>query len=216
MTLSCACTRLTELKITDRDREQWRCYLEPARQAFVSQHSCSISPIVYDDMVVLGNDQGDENHAGASSVLAVDHRDGALRWKLERRTATVAYSTPCVYRPPGGQPELIFNSEAHGVTSIDPASGQVNWEVSVFKKRSVSSTVIACGLILGSCGSGGGGSYLVAVRPPSDVESSPSIAYKLESSTPYVPTPLALGELAFVWSHTGIVTCVRAATGATL
>ncbi|HVX10671.1 MAG TPA: PQQ-binding-like beta-propeller repeat protein [Pirellulales bacterium] len=190
-------------------REAWQAKLGP----FVSQHSCGVSPVVYGDLVVLGNDQGDENHQGTSSLVAVDRRTGERRWKLDRRTATVAYSTPCVYQPKGDEPELIFNSEAHGITSIDPASGRVNWEIGVLAKRSVSSPVIAGGLIFGSCGSGGGGNYVVAVRPPHDKGSSPEIAYKVTTSAPYVPTPVALGDLIFLWSDNGIVTCLRAATG---
>jgi outer membrane protein assembly factor BamB len=192
--------------------EIWRKNLGP----YVSQHSCGVSPVVYDDLVVLGNDQGDENHQGTSSLLAVDRHTGELRWKLDRRTATVAYSTPCVYQPQDGEAELIFNSESHGITSVDPTSGRVNWEINVFKKRSVSSPVIAAGLIFGSCGSGGGGNYVVAVRPPSDKSSSPEIAYKVETSAPYVPTPVALGNLLFLWSDNGIVSCIRAGTGETV
>ncbi|HEV3006122.1 MAG TPA: PQQ-binding-like beta-propeller repeat protein [Pirellulales bacterium] len=202
----------TLLAIDHEGNETWRTNLGP----YVSQHSCGVSPVVYGDLVILGNDQGDEQHQGTSSLLAVDRRTGDLRWKLDRRTATVAYSTPCVYQPDNGKPELIFNSESHGVTSVDPGSGVVNWEMGVFSKRSVSSPVVAGGLIFGSCGSGGGGNYLVAVRPPAGPGSSPEIAYKVETSAPYVPTPVALGDLIFLWSDNGIVTCLRAATGDTV
>jgi len=202
----------TLLALDHEGTEIWRANLG----SYVSQHSCGVSPIVYGDLVILGNDQGDEKHQGTSSLVAVDRRTGEVRWKLDRQTATVAYSTPCVYQPEGGRPELIFNSESHGITSVDPASGQVNWEIGVLSKRSVSSPVVAGGLIFGSCGSGGGGNYAVAVRPPAGSRSSPEIAYKVETSAPYVPTPVALGDLVFLWSDNGIVTCLRAATGATV
>lgn len=202
----------TLLALDHDGNEVWKKNLGP----YVSQHSCGVSPVVYDDLIVLGNDQGDENHQGTSSLVAVDRKTGERRWKLDRRTATVAYSTPCVYQPKGGEPELIFNSESHGITSIDPASGRVNWEINVFSKRSVSSPVVAGGLIFGSCGSGGGGNYIVAVRPPANPGSSPEIAYKIETSAPYVPTPVALGELVFFWADNGIVTCARASTGETV
>jgi outer membrane protein assembly factor BamB len=76
--------------------------------------------------------------------------------------------------------------------------------------------VIAGGLIFGSCGSGGGGNYVVAVRPPASAGSSPEVAYKVETSAPYVPTPVAVDDLVFLWSDAGIVTCVRAVTGDTV
>lgn len=202
----------TLLALDHDGRDVWHKDLGP----FVSQHSCGVSPVIYNDLVVLGNDQGDENHQGTSSLLAIDRHTGELRWKLDRRTATVAYSTPCVYQPEGRDAELIFNSESHGITSVDPANGRVNWEINVFNKRSVSSPIISGGLIFGSCGSGGGGNYVAAVRPPADVGASPEIAYKIESSAPYVPTPLAVGGLVFLWSDNGIVTCLRAASGETV
>jgi outer membrane protein assembly factor BamB len=202
----------TLLALDHEGNEVWRTNLGP----YVSQHSCGVSPIVNGDLIILGNDQGDENHQGASSVVAVDRGNGNVLWKLDRRTATVAYSTPCVYQPEGREAELIFNSESHGITSIDPRGGQVNWEIGVFNKRSVSSPVIAGGLIFGSCGSGGGGNYLVAVRPPANTGSAPEIAYKVETSAPYVPTPVALDDLLFLWSDNGIVSCLRAATGDTV
>jgi outer membrane protein assembly factor BamB len=42
---------------------------------------------------------------------------------------------------------------------------------------------------------------------------APTLAYQIRRSAPYVPTPLAVGELLFLWSDGGIVTCVEAATG---
>ncbi len=190
----------TLLALDHQGRDAWRRDLGP----FVSQHSCGTSPIVYQDMVVLGNDQD-----GVSFLTAVNCKDGEERWRTERRSAVVAYSTPCVFYPPGGRPELIFNSEAHGISAIDPQDGHMKWELSVFDKRSVSSPVVAAGLIFGSCGSGGGGNYLVAVKPGT----SPEIAYKVTDGAPYVPTVLSKGELLFLWSDKGVVSCLKAATG---
>jgi outer membrane protein assembly factor BamB len=53
---------------------------------------------------------------------------------------------------------------------------------------------------------------LDAVRP--GVGGKPAaVAYKMTAQTPYVPTPLVVGDLLFVWSDTGTVTCVNAVTG---
>lgn len=186
----------------------WKVDLGP----FVSQHSGGISPVVYQDMLIMGNDQD-----GTSFLTALDCRDGSTRWRTERRSAVVAYSTPCVFEEPGRAPELIFNSEAHGISGIDPLTGQTNWEVEVFDKRSVSSPVIAAGLIFGSCGSGGGGNYVVAVKPGNKTtKQKAELAYKITEMAPYVPTLLAKGSLLFMWGDRGVVSCVEAATGAKL
>jgi outer membrane protein assembly factor BamB len=180
--------------------DAWRISLGP----FVSQHSGGTSPIVYRDMVVLGNDQD-----GPSFLTAVGCRDGKAVWRAERRSAVVAYSTPCVLEQKNHPDELIFNSEAHGISSIDPYTGHTNWELPVFDKRSVSSPIIAAGLVFGTCGSGGGGGWVAAVKPGPQ----PKLAYKLTDAAPYVPTLLAKDGLLFMWSDKGVVSCMHAANG---
>jgi outer membrane protein assembly factor BamB len=191
---------------------------------FISQHSCGISPIVVDDLVILGNDQDKEDEKdtslhGKSFLIAVDARSGETQWKIDRDSAVVAYSTPCLHRTAAGGSELIFNSQAHGITAVDPGSGHVNWEVrGLFDKRSCSSPVVTDGnLIIGTCGSGGGGNYVVAIKPGTSGDAnSGSLVYKIEKQAPYVPTPIAKGELLFLWGDNGIVSAVRAKTGETL
>src|SRR5205085_12267527 len=119
----------------DHDGNQvWKNDLGP----FEAEHGFGTSPIVYEDMVVVNNDQD-----GTSSLVALDRKTGDIRWQVPRSTARVAYSTPCVYQPKGRRPELIFASQAHGVSGIDPATGATKWELSVFEKRTVGSPVIA-------------------------------------------------------------------------
>ncbi|HEV3025613.1 MAG TPA: PQQ-binding-like beta-propeller repeat protein, partial [Pirellulales bacterium] len=181
---------------------------------FWGEHSCGTSPIVFDDLVVIAADQGlskGNPPEAASFLVAVDRQNGEIRWKVDRRTEHVAYSTPCVYVPEGGRPQLIFNSGAHGISSIDPASGDTLWELDVLDKRSVSSPVISGGLIFGSTGSGGGGNYVAALRPPGGPDEKPKLEYEVKESAPYVPSLLAFGPWVFLWSDAGVVSCLRAA-----
>ncbi|HEX5447323.1 MAG TPA: PQQ-binding-like beta-propeller repeat protein [Pirellulales bacterium] len=199
----------TLLALDHQGNEVWRRNLGP----FVSQHSGGASPVVYGDLLIMADDQGDEDFKGKSSLIALDRRTGEPRWRVDRRTKVVAYSTPCVYRPRGQAEQLIFTSQAHGITSIDPASGGVNWELEVFDKRSVSSPVIAGGLIFGTCGSGGGGSYVAAVRPPASSGDAPELVYTVKESAPYCPTLVAFDGVLFLWSDSGIVSSVDIASG---
>lgn len=187
---------------------------------FLSQHGCAISPVVYDGKVFVGYEQGDSNairaNANAKSFLvAVDAKDGKTVWQTPRKTLSVAYSTPCIYEPKGGKPALIFNSEAHGISAIDPDTGKELWAYTdAFDKRSVSSPVAAGDIIFGSCGSGGGGTFVTAIRA-GDAASGrkPELAYNIKKSAPYVPTPVAVGELAWFWSDGGILTCLESKSG---
>lgn len=172
---------------------------------YESQHSCGASPIVYKDLVVLANEQD-----GPSSLIAVDRKTGELKWRTERRVAQqgTAYSTPCVFSQNGNE-ILIFNSKAHGVSGVDPATGKTLWDAPLLDKRSCSSPIFVGDTLFGSCGSGGGGNYIIAVKPGG------KLAYQIKGSAemPYVCTPIANGELVFFWSDKGVLTCVDAASG---
>ena len=198
--------RCTLLALDHQGKMIWEKDLGP----FVSQHGNGSSPILYRDKVILGNEQD-----GESFLIAVDAATGETRWKTSRKTAEAAYSTPCVFQPKDGQPELIFNSHAHGISALNPDNGKVLWEfASAFDKRSISSPLIAAGLIIGSCGSGGGGNILVAVRPGDAAGArKPELACSIRRSAPYVPTSICVDEHLFLWSDAGIVSCVMAATG---
>jgi outer membrane protein assembly factor BamB len=188
---------------------------------FVSQHGCGVSPIVYGGMVILGNEQDSQKSVkesprdGVSSIIAVDALTGSDRWQLPRRSVVVAYSTPCIYEPKGGQPALIFNSQAHGIYAVAPDSGKVLWEFDqAFDKRSVSSPIIAGNVIFGSCGSGGGGNYITAVKVGEGKAAKPvELAYQMKRSAPYVPTGVSVGDLVWLISDAGVLSCLHAPTG---
>jgi len=178
--------------------------------AFDVNHGSGTSPIVHEGMVVLANEQ-----AGESSLVALDARTGAVRWKTPRKSGSGSYSTPCVYQPKQGKAQLIFNSDVHGISGISPDTGKVLWEFDkAFDKRSVSSPVLAGDFVIGSCGSGGGGNYVVAVRPGEIATGKkPERGYEVRRSAPYVPTSICVGDWLYLWSDGGIVSRVNAATG---
>src|SRR3989337_1547810 len=62
-------------------RELWKHDLGPFR----SNHGSGASPIVFEDLVILPNDQD-----GPSSVIAVDRKTGEKRWQVERRNGYAA------------------------------------------------------------------------------------------------------------------------------
>jgi outer membrane protein assembly factor BamB len=187
---------------------------------FVSQHGCGISPVVYKGKVILGNEQDDAKQvpkgtrSGDSFIVAVDARTGSTVWQTPRTSAVVAYSTPCVYEPKNDKASLIFNSQAHGIYAVDPDNGKVLWEYDkAFDKRSVSSPIVAGDIVYGSCGSGGGGNFVTAVKAGNGKDRKPELAYQLKKSAPYVPTGVAVGDLLWLWSDGGILTCLHAPTG---
>ena len=101
---------------------------------FVGNHGQGSSPIVHDGMVIVA-----QEHEGAAFVAAYDAETGKEQWKTPRRTAKAAYGTPCIYEPPGGPTQLVFLSQAHGISGVDARTGKPLWEAPVFDKRTTSS-----------------------------------------------------------------------------
>jgi outer membrane protein assembly factor BamB len=198
--------RYTVMALNHDGKTLWDADLGP----FQSQHGCGTSPVVYEGKVVLGNEQD-----GPSFITALDAATGKPRWKTPRKTAVVAYSTPCVYQPKGGAPALIFNSQGHGIYAVAPASGKVLWEFAgAFDKRSVSSPLLAGDILLGTCGSGAGGGFVTAIRAGDAVTGrEPQLAYQIKKAPPYVPTGIVYDDLLWLWSDAGILTCLTAQTG---
>ena len=80
-----------------------------------------------------------------------------------------------------------------------------------FTLKSIASPVFAGGLIYVSTGSSRKRESAV-IRPPRGAKKA-SIAFKLDKESPYVPTPIAVGDYLFVLNDTGTLTCVEPATG---
>jgi outer membrane protein assembly factor BamB len=183
---------------------------------FVNQHGFGSSPMIYQDLVVVNCSQEPAKdpmnkapNPTESFVVAFEKSTGKERWRLPRITDTASYSVPCVRKTAGGE-ELLCCTTKEGIFAIDPKTGKENWSLAdVFSMRTVSSPVMAGGLVFGSTGSGGGGHYIVAARPGQN----PAVAYEIRREANYVPTPVARGELIFFWSDAGVARCVEASTG---
>jgi outer membrane protein assembly factor BamB len=203
-------------------RELWRRNLGP----LISIQGSGSSPILYQDLVVLANDQEDmerspgrrkdgPNPAGRSFLIAVDRKTGQTRWQTETKTFLAGYSTPCVYQAEGGPAELVFSNTAQGIMGVDPATGKIDWEIGQpFLDRAVISPVVAPGLVIAGHGAGLRGLRCLAVRPGSRGQGTPpTLAYAVTKAIPMVPTPLVKDGRLFLWADDGVVSCLRVSTG---
>ncbi len=190
-------------------RELWRHELG----GFVSQHGAGSSPIVFEDSVIL--DFCQENNSGEGSyTTALEAKTGKVRWKTARESSSATASTPCLFQPKdGGDPQLIVIGRTTGMVSLNPRDGKVNWDVAdLLPKRCVASPVVTeGGLVVAQCGEGQAESFVYAVRPGAKGQ-PPEKAYQVIRTGGYVPCPLAVGDLLYLWKENGLVTCLRAAT----
>jgi len=208
---------VTLVALTHDGREVWTARL-PGVQA---RHGAGASPIVFNDLVIVSCEQEEKTGTDPASMwLAVDRKTGEIRWRYRHpKDGKASYSTPCVYRDTQGRDQLIFTSNANGIASVRPDTGELLWKVvQALPARVVGSPVLAGDLVIAACGEGGKGVRLSAVRPAD--AGSPSGAaevYGLDRGVvPYVPTPVVYDGLLFAFQDDGTVSCLRASTGEVL
>jgi outer membrane protein assembly factor BamB len=100
-----------------------------------------------------------------------------------------------------------------GLTSLNPQTGALNWEIKdLFRNRCVSSPVRVGDLVFVTAGNGAGDRQAYAVQPGTKAK-APQIVYKMTRDVSYVPTPIVVGNRLYCWGDNGIVTCYEAETG---
>ena len=196
--------RLTAVAMTHDGDEVWQADLGPIKGG----HGFGASPMVYGNLVVINNDQD-----GKSSLVALHKDSGEKAWEIPRKSIRLSYSVPVVKPTPDGD-VLVFTNWQHGFTAVDPASGEVLSDVSVFnlekKERAISSPVLAGDLILGTCGFTNEPKHAVAMK--FDGEKLEEV-WRIERNVPHIPSLLVVGDRVFFWEDKGIGTCVDHQTG---
>jgi outer membrane protein assembly factor BamB len=210
-------TRFLVLALDWAGRKRWEVDLGP----YESRHGCGASPILVGDWVVVPKEAD-----GPSEVVAVTRAAGEIAWRTPRDGALAAYATPALNRTADGV-EILVSSTA-GLAGLDPRTGRIRWREACFPDRCVGSVVLGGGLAVASCGGGGKGRRLVALRvgsgAPGEVshagdaaDANAPLASRLvwdqTRTVPYCPTPIAVGDYLFFVTDQGIARCLKLATG---
>lgn len=102
-----------------RGNELWRRPLGP----FNNVYGMGASPIVVGDLVVLNCDQ-----SIGSFIAAFDKKTGRERWRTPRVEARSGHSTPVIYTPPDGRPQIVVPG-SFLLSAYDPRDGKRLWWV---------------------------------------------------------------------------------------
>lgn len=184
---------------------------------WVSSHGFAHSPIVHGELVVFCDSQSNQPESaevepGFSRMVGIDRQTGKDVWTTALTTRRSCYSVPCVWKDANGTEQLVNCNTGDGFYSIDLASGEKNWSALPFKMRTVASILAADNLLIGSSGSGGGGN-LIAFRPDDMSKNKPAAAAYRVRQANYVPCPIAVNGLLFIFNDKGIGQCVDLNTG---
>jgi outer membrane protein assembly factor BamB len=163
------------------------------------------SPIVYRDTVILPC-----FHEPASYLIALDARTGATRWKVDRGSKVVSYSTPLVVRAQTGD-ELVLNT-SEALEAYDPASGKVLWRLTEPSRFAIPMPVHHDGVLYASRGYRSGPYAAIRVGGRGDIASS-HVVWKVPTGAPYISSLVYHEGLLYMAADVGVVTCIDAKTG---
>lgn len=174
------------------------------------------SPIIYKNLLVLIFDGADQQY-----VAALDKATGRTVWKKDRNIkyatdngdAKKAYATARVVNI-GGKPHLVAPS-AEVTIAYDPATGDELWRFQHTKKGSMNvgaRPVAANGLLYLVSGHP---AQLMAVKETgaTGAVSKDAVAWETDKAVPSRPSLLVSGDLLFMVSDGGVVSCLDAKTG---
>jgi outer membrane protein assembly factor BamB len=100
-------------------KELWKQPLGP----FNNIYGMGASPVMVGDRVILSCDQSTN-----SFIAAWDKKTGKQIWRTPRKEAKSGHSTPIVWTPKGGRPQILLPG-SFLLTAYDPANGNKLWWV---------------------------------------------------------------------------------------
>lgn len=179
---------------------------------FYSNHGSATSPVLCGDLLVVAN----ENQGDDCFVTALDRGTGEPRWRIDRQKSArwACYSPPFVHRPEGAPPVLLLASYAHGLTAIEPESGELRWQADLgFKNRFIACPCLSGDLLMVQTGSGDSGKECVVFDLANGAREEPKARYKPRRGLPYVPSAIAVEGRFYLFADSGFCSCIDADSG---
>jgi len=165
------------------------------------------SPVLYEDLVIL---QCDQEMGAGSFIVALDRASGKEVWRTAR-TNRRSWATPLLVRV-GDHDELVA-SGAESVIAYDPATGKERWRANGTQSHPIPSPVAGHGLVFMTAGSQAKRALAIRLGGTGNLTDSPSIVWRYNKGTAYVPSPILYGKYLYLMTDTGLLTCLDAVTG---
>jgi outer membrane protein assembly factor BamB len=177
-------------------------------------HGPGGSPFLWNDRLIVFQDQASFGGRGGVAaapgfIVALDKKTGNQLWRTAR-TPRPGWGSPIAVQV-DDRVEIIVSS-GNSIDAYDPASGQLIWTCGGNTYETIPMPVVGHGLIY--CSSGRAGPTL-AVRPGGKGDVSRSrIVWSTPRGSPFVPSPLLLGEFLYtVNDMASVASCHNALTG---
>lgn len=171
-------------------------------------HGNGGSPVLVDDALVFSCDGAERPF-----VAAIQRRDGAVRWLVERDVEvekSFSFSTPLVLEVNGRTQAISAGSNI--VAGYDPQSGREIWRVRYDGYSVVPRPIHAHGLVY-VC-TGYNTPELLAIRPDGQGDVTEThVEWRTARGAPNTPSLLAVGDELYMVSDRGVASCLDARNG---
>ncbi len=164
---------------------------------YVVHQGYGSSPAIYENLVIVSAD----NKAGGV-IAGLDRRTGDVVWKHDRPMKP-NYSSPIVLTA-AGKPRMIMTG-CDLVTSLNPLTGEVDWEIEGATTECVTTTVTDGKHVFSS------GGYPKNHLAAYDAGTGRRVWE--ESLRVYVPSPVHRGGYLYAVLDAGIIACLDSSTG---
>ncbi len=180
------------------------------------------SPLLFEDFLIVSLEGVD-----VQFIAALDKKTGEDVWRADRPRDIYdaidpsvfyfakAYVTPIIVEV-DGKKELVSNG-SQCANGYDPYTGEELWRVVYGDDNSIARVITGHGLIFANTGGLPYISRLWAIREGGrgDVTDS-HVAWKITEGVGISPSPVLAGDLLYMVSEKGVLTCLEAETGETV
>lgn len=167
----------------------------------------AVTPVVAGGALLLNYDQEAD-----SKLICLDATNGKTKWEAKRDEKTT-WSTPLVVEH-DGKKHVVTNGTTR-VRSYDLASGEIVWQVAGMTVNPIPSPLRFGDSVICVSGYRGAAAVSVPLASKGDLgDSKDKVNWRYASGTPYVPSPVLVGDnLYFTSTNEAVLTVLNAKTG---
>jgi len=166
----------------------------------------AVTPVIHGDSLLLNWDQEAD-----SALICLDANSGTTKWKVPRDEHT-SWNTPLVVSV-HGEFQVIVNA-TNRIRSYDLATGKPIWECDGMTVNAIPSAVAKDNVAYLMSGYKGQAAVAISLESFGELSGTSKVIWRYAKGTPYVPSPLLLGErLWFTQGNMQMLTVLDIKTG---
>jgi outer membrane protein assembly factor BamB len=166
----------------------------------------AVTPVIYGDSLLLNWDQEAD-----SALYCLDAKTGATKWKADRTDKT-SWNTPLVVEHKGRIQVIVNGTER--IRSYDFATGKELWSCGGMTVNAIPSVVASDEKVYCVSGYRGAAACAIPLDAQGDITDTPKVLWRYAKGTPYVPSPLLVGNrLYFTQANSAVLTVLDTKSG---